>query len=120
VDNETRVFVVDPDEIDRYARAIARIVGKGLPAGSDELERAVNTYGTAFQFLVMRRGAEYGRALAMAAGDRALALVESPEKLEILVAGDLAVIHERVCIAEEEAREAEQSRETDLGNDSTT
>ncbi len=120
MENETRVFIVDSDEIDRYARAIARIVGKGLPAGSNELERAVNTYGTAFQFLVMRRGAEYGRALAMAAGDRALALVESPEELEILVAGDLAVIHERVCVAEEEAREAEQSREADLGDGSTS
>ncbi len=116
MENEARVFVVDADEIDRYARAIARIVGKGLPAGSNELERAVNTYGTAFQFLVMRRGAEYGRALAMAAGDRALALVERPEEVEVLVAGDLAAIHERVCLAEEEARDAERARDEGQGD----
>lgn len=112
MEHETRIFVVDPDEIDRYARAMARIVEKGLPAGSNELERAVNTYGTAFQFLVMRRGAEYGRALAMAAGDRAVSLVERPEELEILVAGDLAAIHERVCIAEEEAQKQESDPES--------
>ena len=70
--NEIKVIVIDPNEIDRYARAIARIADKGHPAGSVGLVRAVNTYGTAFQFLVMRRGPEYGRALGMAAGNRAL------------------------------------------------
>ena len=54
--NEIKVIVIDPKEIDRYARAIARIADKGHPAGSVGLVRAVNTYGTAFQFLVMRRG----------------------------------------------------------------
>ncbi len=110
--HETRVFLVDPNEIDRYARAIARIADKGHPAGSEALERAVNTYGTAFQFLVMRRGAEYGRALGMAAGDLALSLVEHRDDAETLVSGDFADIHERVCIAEEEAlsREREEER----------
>lgn len=110
-EKETRVFVVDPQEIDRYARAIARIVDRGHPAGSTELERAVNTYGTAFQLLVMRRGAEYGRALGMAAGDLARSLVDSQEAVETLVTGDIAEIHERVCVAEEEA----QARERDEG-----
>lgn len=105
---ETRIFVIDPNEIDRYARAIARIAEKGHPVGSEALERAVNTYGTAFQFLVMRRGAEYGRALGMAAGDRALSLVERRNDAESLVSGDIADIHERVCIAEDEARAKEQ------------
>ena len=109
--HETRVFLVDPNEIDRYARAIARIADKGHAAGSAELERDVNTYGTAFQFLVMRRGAEYGRALAMAAGDRALTLVERKYECETLVAGDFAAIHERVCVAEEEARAREEEAE---------
>jgi hypothetical protein len=111
VSHETRVFLVDSKEIDRYARAIARIADKGHPAGSQALERDVNTYGTAFQFLVMRRGAEYGRALGMAAGDRALGLVERRDDCETLVAGDIAAIHERVCVAEEEARAKEQEAE---------
>jgi hypothetical protein len=108
MEQETRIFLVDPNEIDRYARAIAHIAGRGHPAGSAELERAVNTYGTAFQFLVMRRGAEYGRALGMAAGDLALSLVERREDAEPLVAGDIAEIHERVCVAEEEAQAREE------------
>lgn len=102
--DEARVFTIDPKEVDRYARAIARIVERGHAAGSVELERAVNTYGIAFQFLVMRRGAEYGRALGMAAGDLALSLVERPEDVESLVAGDIGDIHERVCVMEEEAQ----------------
>jgi hypothetical protein len=115
VSNQPRVFVVDPDEIDRYARAIARIAGKGHPAGSTELVRAVNTYGTAFQFLVMRRGAEYGRALGMAAGNRALSLCDAPERAETLVSGAIGDIHERVCAAEEEAVAREQEEEEDKG-----
>ena len=106
--DETRVFVIDPNEVDRYARAIARIVERGHAAGSAELERAVNTYGTAFQFLVMRRGPQYGRALGMVAGDQALSLVERRLDAEALVAGDIGAIHERVCLAEEEAQAREQ------------
>ena len=45
--NEIQVIVIDPNEIDRYARAIVRIADKGHPAGSVGLVRAVNTYGTA-------------------------------------------------------------------------
>ncbi|MGH2615677.1 MAG: hypothetical protein ACRDJC_10595 [Thermomicrobiales bacterium] len=108
---ETRVFLVDPNEIDRYARAIARIADKGHAAGSEALVRAVNTYGTAFQLLVMRRGAEYGRALGMAAGDRALSMVARRDDAETLLSGDIADIHERVCVAEEEARAREQAEE---------
>ena len=112
---ELKVIVIDPNEIDRYARAIARIADKGQPAGSIELVRAVNTYGTAFQFLVMRRGPEYGRALGMAAGSRALSLVERRDHVEVLVSGDIGDIHERVCVAEEEAlaREQDERQEAD-------
>jgi hypothetical protein len=111
MDKDARIFLIDPKEIDRYARAIAHIADRGHPAGSVARERAVNTYGTAFQLLVIRRGAEYGRALALAAGDLALTLVESREEAESLVAGDIADIHERVCVAEEEARAREQAAE---------
>lgn len=107
MENNHRVFVIDANEVDRYARAIARIVERGYTPGSPELRRAVNTYGTAFQFLVMRRGAEYGRALGFAAGDLALTLVEHAHDAQALVAGDIAEIHERVCIAEEEAQARE-------------
>ena len=110
--HETRIFLVDPKEIDRYARAIARIADKGHPAGSDALVQAVNTYGTAFQFLVMRRGAEYGRALGMAAGDLALSIVERRDDAETLVSGDIANIHDRVCTAEEEALAREQEEDS--------
>ncbi len=54
-----KVFVVEENEIDRYAKAIAHIADKGHAVGSEERTRAVNTYGTAFQLLVMRRGADY-------------------------------------------------------------
>jgi hypothetical protein len=111
VANEAKVFVIDPAEVDRYARAIARIADSGLPAGSVELQRAVNTYGTAFQLLVMRRGAVYGRALGMAAGDLALTLGERRHDVQSLVTGDIGDIHERVCVAEEEARAREKEPE---------
>jgi hypothetical protein len=111
---EARVFVVDPAEVDRYARAIARISDKGHPAGSVERERAVNTYGAAFQLLVMRRGADYGRALGMAAGDTARSLAADPGHAEALLAGEIAAMHERVCLAEEEAQARE--REQDEGS----
>ena len=106
--NRVRLFVIDPKEIERYARAIAHIADKGHPAGSPGLVRDVNTYGTAFQFLVMRRGAMYGRALGMVASDQALALVECRQEAELLVAGDIAAMHERVCVAEEEAQARER------------
>jgi hypothetical protein len=108
MNDRVRLFVVDPQEVDRYAKAIAHIVQRGHVAGSVELERAVNTYGTAFQLLVMRRGADYGRALGIAAGDRALELVERPQEAEALLSSDIAAMHERVCLAEEEARERER------------
>ena len=103
---EPRFFDVDSNEIDRYARAIARILERGDEAGSVDRERAVNTYGTAFQLLVMRRGADYGRALGMAAGDLAIGQAEANEEMRALVAGDISAIHERVCLAEEEAAQA--------------
>ena len=103
---EPRIFDVDSNEIDRYARAIRRILERGDAAGSVDRERAVNTYGTAFQLLVMRRGAEYGRALGMAAGDMAIVMADAGDDMRALVAGDIAEIHERVCLAEEEAARA--------------
>lgn len=109
---EPRIFDVDSNEIDRYARAITRILERGDAAGSVERERAVNTYGTAFQLLVMRRGAEYGRALGMAAGDMAIGLAEADEEMRALVAGEIAAIHERVCLAEDEAVRAAAEAET--------
>lgn len=109
---EPRIFDVDSNEIDRYARAITRILERGDAAGSVERERAVNTYGTAFQLLVMRRGAEYGRALGMAAGDMAIGLAQADEEMRALVAGEIAAIHERVCLAEDEAVRAAAEAET--------
>jgi hypothetical protein len=104
---------VDSKEIDRYARAIRRILERGDAAGSQDRERAVNTYGTAFQLLVMRRGAEYGRALAMAAGDMAIEMADAGDDMRALVAGDIAAIHERVCLAEEEAVRAAAEAEAE-------
>lgn len=111
------MFEVDGKEIDRYARAIMRILERGDAAGSETRERAVNTYGTAFQLLVLRRGAEYGRALGMAAGDMALVLAESADDMRTLVDGDIAAIHERVCLAEEEAVRA--AAEAEAAEDGT-
>ena len=108
-----KVFVVEENEINRYAKAIAHIADKGHAVGSEERTRAVNTYGTAFQLLVMRRGADYGRALGMAAGDRALTLVVDTDHAEVLVSGDIAAIHERVCLAEEEAQARERDEKAD-------
>jgi len=106
VAQEPRLFDVDSNEIDRYARAIRRILERGDAAGSEDRERAVNTYGTAFQLLVMRRGAEYGRALGMAAGDMAIVMADSGDDMRALVANEIAEIHERVCLAEDEAARA--------------
>lgn len=108
---EPRFIDLDSNEIDRYARAIKRILERGDAAGSEHRERAVNTYGTAFQMLVMRRGADYGRALGMAAGETAIMLAESGDDMRSLVAGDIAAIHERVCLAEEEAARAAAAAE---------
>lgn len=110
---EPRIFDVDSNEIDRYARAIRRILERGDAAGSEDRERAVNTYGTAFQLLVMRRGAEYGRALGMAAGDMAIVMTDAGDDMRALVAGDIAAIHERVCLAEEEAARAAAEAESE-------
>ncbi len=111
---EPMIFDVDSNEIDRYARAIKRILERGDATGSEDRERAVNTYGTAFQLLVMRRGAEYGRALGMAAGDMAIVLAEDGDDMRALVANEIAEIHERVCVAEEDAARAEA--ESEAGN----
>ena len=108
---EPRIFDVDSNEIDRYARAIRRILERGDAAGSVDRERAVNTYGTAFQLLVMRRGAEYGRALGMAAGDMAIVMTEAGDEMRALVTNEIAEIHERVCLAEEEAARASAEAE---------
>lgn len=117
---EPRIFDVDSNEIDRYARAITRILERGDAAGSVDRERAVNTYGTAFQLLVMRRGAEYGRALGMAAGDMAIGQAEADEDMRALVAGEIAAIHERVCLAEEEAvRAAAEAKDAEEDLDPT-
>ena len=110
---EPRIFDVDSKEIDRYARAIARILERGDAAGSVDRERAVNTYGTAFQLLVMRRGAEYGRALGMAASDMAIGLATAEEEMRALVTGEIAAIHERVCLAEDEAVRAAAEAEAE-------
>lgn len=86
---------LDEAEIDRYARAIVRIVEKNLATESDELRRSGNTYATAFQFLVLRRGGDYGLLLGRAAQARALELLglDAHET----VGGTIAEIHERVC-----------------------
>ena len=104
-------MVIDPKEIDRYARAIVRIADKGHPAGSvglvrrQHLRHRVSVPGDAPR-------AAYGRALGMAAGDRALSLVEQRGDVEDLIAGDIGEIHERVCLAEEEAQAREQDQDT--------
>jgi hypothetical protein len=48
----------------------------------------------------------------MAAGDRALSLVERRDDVESLVAGDIGEIHERVCVAEEVAQAREQDQDS--------
>ena len=42
----------------------------------------------------------------MAACDLAIGQAEANEEMRALVAGDIAAIHERVCLAEEEAAQA--------------
>lgn len=86
---------LDDAEIERYARAIIRIVEKDLPEDSDELRRSGNTYATAFQFLVLRRGGDYGLLLGRAAEARALELLGL--ETHATVGGTIAEIHERVC-----------------------
>ncbi len=74
---------LDPAEIDRFARAIARIAERDYPLESEELTMAANTYGTAFQFLAMRRGSAYAKRLGRAAEDRAQELVEEHRQATI-------------------------------------
>lgn len=66
---------LDPQEIDRFARAIARIAERDYEPGSEELTMAANTYGTAFQFLAMRRGSAYAIRLGRAVEERSRELV---------------------------------------------
>lgn len=82
-------------EIERYARAIVRIVEKELAPESDQLRRSGNTYATAFQFLVLRRGGEYGQRLGRAAEARALELLALDG--HDVVGVTIADIHEKVC-----------------------
>lgn len=93
--NPPEAVDLDEAEIDRYARAIVRIVEKNLEAESDELRRSGNTYATAFQFLVLRRGGDYGLLLGRAAEARALDLLGLDA--HDTVGGTIAEIHERVC-----------------------
>jgi hypothetical protein len=88
------MIALDPAEIDRFGRAIARIVEREYPPESAELTTASNTYATAFQFLVMRRGPEYGLMLGRAAEARALEIlaVDRHDLIEHSFAG----IHEKV------------------------
>jgi hypothetical protein len=67
---------LDPAEVDRFARAIVRIAERDYPLDSEELTTAANTYGTAFQFLAMRRGSEYARRLGRAAEERAREILD--------------------------------------------
>jgi len=86
----TDIIELDPEEVSRYARQIARIVEKGYAPDSEELQAAANVYGTAFQFLTFRRGSDY----ALLLGGAALAQLglEADETIERLIAG----IHEKV------------------------
>ncbi len=85
---------LDEAEIDRYARAIVRIVEKDLAVDSEELRRSGNIYGTAFQFLVLRRGSDYALLLGQAAEARALEMlgVDAHDTVGVTI----AEIHERV------------------------
>ena len=87
---------LDDAEVERFARAIVR-VWHGLREEDGERARRVgNTYATAFQFLVLRRGADYGRELGQAAEARALAELAAEEGTDTLSV-TVAEIHERVC-----------------------
>lgn len=90
----TDIIELDPEEVARYARQIARIVEKGYAPGSEELQAAANVYGTAFQFLTFRRGSDYALLLGRAAEAEALAQLEleADETIQGLIAG----IHEKV------------------------
>lgn len=85
---------MDDEIVDRYARAIVRIVERGHSPESDELRRATNTYATAFSFLVMRRGEAYALAHGRAAEARAIELLPEADGNHALAL--IAEAHERV------------------------
>jgi len=85
---------IDPEVVDRYARAIVRIVERDHAPESDELRRATNTYATAFSFLVMRRGEDYALAHGRAAETRAIELLPAADGNHALAL--IADAHERV------------------------
>lgn len=85
---------LDPAEIDRFARAIARIAERDYPLDSEELKMAANTYGTAFQFLAMRRGSDYARRLGRAAEERAKERA-TPEQRAVITHA-FAPMHDKV------------------------
>jgi hypothetical protein len=84
------------EEIARFARAIARVVEGQREPDEERLRRAGNTSATAFQFLVLRRGADYARALGRAAAARARESLE-PGDEAALIDSVIADIHDRVC-----------------------
>lgn len=88
---------LSPAEIDRFAAAIARVASRGDEPGSEGLRRAGNTYATAFQFLVLRRGSPYAAVLGAAAAEEALRRLEHDAAAKQLVQETIAEIHERVC-----------------------
>ncbi len=90
-------YELSPAEIDRFAAAIARIASRGDEPGSDGLRRAGNTYATAFQFLVLRRGSPYAAVLGAAAAEEALRRLENDAAAEQVINESIAEIHDRVC-----------------------
>ena len=85
---------LDPAEIDRFARAIARIVERDHALDSEDFSLLSNSYGTAFQFLVMRRGSEYALRLARAVEARALEILDVTSHDAVGVA--FGGLHDRV------------------------
>lgn len=88
----------DPDlgEVERFARAIVRVWHAGQRNDAEALRRAGNTYATAFQFLVLRRGCAYGLALGRAAETRALALLVAEATAAAPIVERIAAIHDTV------------------------
>lgn len=85
---------LDAAEVDRFSRAIVRIAERDYPLDSEELATAANTYGTAFQFLAMRRGSEYALRLGRAAEARARELLAAERHATVESA--FTGLHERV------------------------
>jgi len=92
--NDREPEALDAGEVDRFARAIARIAERDYPLDSGELATAANTYGTAFQFLAMRRGSEYALRLGRAAEARARDMLTEERRATVEAA--FAGLHERV------------------------